>query len=136
MGVIDFLLAHHRPEEYDRCYALGGVHLCARCAGLYPVLALVLGLQLAGVVGAVRAEWAVLYLLPVPAVFSWARRRLTGAAGSNPVSTLTGALLGVALGRGLYLYLRDHRSVAFWALAGGLVVVVLTVELLARLKIR
>ncbi len=136
MGVLDFLLAHHRPEEYDRCYRIGGLHLCARCAGLYPALLLVLGLQLAGRLDTVRAEWAVLFLLPLPAVFSWARRRLTGAAGSNPVSTVTGALLGVALGRGIYLYLHDHRSVAFWALAAGLVVVVLTVELLARLKIR
>ena len=136
MGVLDFLLAHHRPAEYDRCYELGGLHVCARCAGLYPALALVLGLQLAGIVDTVRAQWAVLYLLPVPAIFSWARRRLTGAGGSNPVSTVTGALLGVALGRGIYLYLHDHRSVAFWALAAGLVVVVLTVEFLARRKIR
>ncbi|MBI5482596.1 MAG: DUF2085 domain-containing protein [Deltaproteobacteria bacterium] len=136
MGVVDFLLAHHRPDEYDRCYSLGGVHLCARCAGLYPALALLLALQLQGVVGAIRAEWAVLYLLPMPAIFSWARRRLTGAAGSNPVSTVTGALLGVALGRGIFLYLRDHGSVAFWVQAVALVVVVLTVEILARLKNR
>ena len=136
MGVLDFFLAHHRAEEYDRCYRIGGLHLCARCAGLYPALLVVFGLHLGGLVDTVRAEWAVLFLLPVPAIFSWARRRLTGAAGSNPVSTVTGALLGVALGRGIYLYLRDHRSVAFWALAGGLVVVVLTVELLARMKIR
>jgi hypothetical protein len=136
VGLLDFLLAHHRPEEYDRCYALGGVHLCARCAGLYPALALLLALQLTGIVGPIRAEWAVLYLLPVPAIFSWARRRLTGAAGSNPVATVTGVLLGVALGRGIFLYLHDHGSVAFWAQAAGLVVVVLTVELLARFKIR
>jgi hypothetical protein len=136
VGVLDFLLAHHAPAEYDRCYRLGGLHFCARCTGLYPALLLVLGLQLAGVVETVRTEWAVLFLLPVPAVFSWARRRLTGAAGSNPVSTVTGALLGIALGRGIYIYLRDHRSVPFWAQAAGLVVVVLTVELLARLKIR
>jgi hypothetical protein len=136
VGVLDFLLAHHRPEEYDRCYAVGGLHVCARCAGLYPALLLLLALQLTGVVGAIRAEWAVLFLLPVPAVFSWARRRLTGAAGSNPVSTVTGALLGVALGRGIYLYLHDHGSVAFWAQAAGLVVVVLTVEILARWKNR
>ena len=103
MGVLDFFLAHHRPDEYDRCYAVGGLHLCARCVGLYPALALLLALQLTGVVGAVRAEWAVLYLLPLPAIFSWARRRLTGAAGSNPVSTVTGALLGVALGRGIFI---------------------------------
>ena len=136
MGVLDFLLAHHRPEEYDRCYALGGLHVCARCAGLYPALLVMLALQLKGLVGPLRAEWAVLFLLPVPAVFSWARRRLTGAAGSNPFATVTGALLGVALGRGLFLYLHDHGSVAFWAQAAGLVVVVLTVETLARLKKR
>jgi hypothetical protein len=136
VGVLDFLLAHHRPEEHDRCYAVGGLHLCARCAGLYPALALVLALQLTGVVGTIRAQWAVLYLLPMPAIFSWARRRLTGSAGSNPVSTVTGALLGVALGRGIFVYLHDHGSVAFWAQAAGLVVVVLTVEILGRWKNR
>jgi hypothetical protein len=136
VGALDFLLAHHRPDEYDRCYAVGAVHLCARCAGLYPALLLLLALQLTGLVGSLRAEWAVLFLLPVPAVFSWARHRLTGAAGSNPIATVTGALLGVALGRGIFLYLHDHGSVAFWAQASGLVVAVLTVETLARLKKR
>jgi uncharacterized membrane protein len=134
VGLLDFLLAHHHPEEYDRCYAVGGAHVCARCAGLYPALALMLALQLQGLIPEVRAEWAVLFLLPLPAVFSWARRRLTGAAGSNPVATVTGVLLGVALGRGIYLYLRDHAAVAFWAQAAGLAVVVLTVEILARFK--
>jgi hypothetical protein len=134
VGGLDFLLAHHRPEEYDRCYVVGSVHLCARCAGLYPALLLLLALQLTGLVGPLRAEWAVLFLLPLPAIFSWARRRLTGAAGSNPVATVTGGLLGIALGRGLFLYLYDHWSVSFWAQAAGLVVVVLTVEILARVK--
>jgi uncharacterized membrane protein len=132
VGVLDFLLAHHRPEEYDRCYAVGGVHLCARCAGLYPALLVMLALQLGGHLPAVRAEWAILFLLPLPAVGSWARRRLTGAAGSNPVATVTGVLLGIALGRGLYHYLLDHASWRFWAQAGGLAVAVLTVEILAR----
>jgi hypothetical protein len=132
MRDIGFLLAHHRPEEHDRCYKIGAVRLCARCAGLYPALAAMLALQLSGVLGPPRADWAVVFLLPLPALVSWGRRRLFGAPGSNPVSTLTGALLGIALGRSLHLYLRDPASVWFWAQIGGLTLVVLVVEI-ARL---
>jgi uncharacterized membrane protein len=129
-----FLLAHHYPEEYDRCYRVGRVHVCARCAGLYPALFATLGLALRGQLATVRAEWAVLYLLPLPALFSWARRRLTGAPGSNPVATLTGVLLGIALGRGLFLYLRDPRAPAFWVQLAGLAAVVVAVELLRAIR--
>jgi len=47
--VLDFLLAHHRPEEYDRCYAIGSQRFCARCAGLYA--GGLLGLLAAGLPG-------------------------------------------------------------------------------------
>jgi hypothetical protein len=133
---LGFLLAHHDPAEYDRCYRLGGVRLCARCCGLYPALALVLALELAGGFTALRLEWAILYGLPLPALCTWARRRLAGVAGSNPVATVTGALLGVALGRGLFLYFRDPASPRFWIQALGLGLCVLVVEILARLRRR
>ena len=38
-----YLLSHHEPEEFDRCYAPSvrgrRVHLCARCCGVYPGIA-------------------------------------------------------------------------------------------------
>jgi hypothetical protein len=130
------LLAHHGPEEYDRCYLVGRVHLCARCAGLYPALALMLALEISGVVRDVRVEWALLYVLPLPAVVSWARRRLAGASGSNPLATVTGALLGIALGRGIFLYLENRASPCFWSQAAGLALAVVLVETVRWLRRR
>ena len=41
-----FWLSHHHPDEYDRCYAVAGVHVCARCLGTYPVLFFFIAYQL------------------------------------------------------------------------------------------
>jgi len=30
-------LAHHWPEEYERCAVVGGMHVCRRCLVLYPL---------------------------------------------------------------------------------------------------
>ena len=41
-----FWLSHHHEEEYNRTYLLGGVRVCARCLGTYPVLlAVMMSLQ-------------------------------------------------------------------------------------------
>jgi len=133
---LGFLLAHHHPAEYDRCYRVGRVRLCARCSGLYPALLLVLALELAGGLETPRLEWVILYGLPLPALYTWARRRLAAARDSNPVATVTGALLGIALGQGLCLYFRDPGSPRFWAQALGLVACVVLVESLARRRRR
>ncbi len=102
-----FWLSHHHPDEYNRTYVLGGARVCARCLGTYPVL-------LACLVGlfAVRAplDWrwdvpAVLGLT-VPALGDWAVGRFRPASGSNAVRTLTGVLLGLALGRSLYVHVQ------------------------------
>ena len=44
-----WLLAHHRPQDLDRCLLLPWrgrrIALCARCLGLYPTVAATLALQ-------------------------------------------------------------------------------------------
>jgi len=102
-----FWLSHHHPDEYNRTYVLGGVRVCARCLGTYPVL-------LAALVGlfAVRApldwRWDVpaVLALTVPALGDWAVGRFRPASGSNAVRSLTGVLLGLALGRSLYVHVQ------------------------------
>lgn len=136
MRRLAFFLAHHHPDEYDRCYRLGPLRLCARCTGLYPAMIVMLVLQARGVIAAPRAEWVLLYALPLPAVVSWTRRRLLGVTGSNPVTTLSGALLGVALGRGLFVYFADPRAPVFWAQIAGLTVAVIAVEIMRRVRRR
>jgi uncharacterized membrane protein len=119
-----FWLSHHHPEEYNRTYVLGGVRVCARCLGTYPVLlAVMVGLI------AVRAplEWPwdvpVVLGLTLPALVDWAVGRFRPASGSNAVRTLTGVLLGVALGRSLSVHmLKPLPPVLLWQ--GALVLAV------------
>jgi uncharacterized membrane protein len=126
-----FWLSHHHTEEYNRTYLLGEVRVCARCLGTYPVL-------LAGMVGlfAVRAPLAWRWDVPVvlgltlPALVDWAVGRFRPASGSNALRTFTGVLLGVALGRSLFVHVhRPLPAVLLWQ--GALVTAVALPVLLA-----
>lgn len=108
-----YLLSHHDPADYDRCYApvvFGRrVRLCARCSGVYPGIAAGLAAVLAG--PPAGATVAVVATLPLPALLDWARTAFTTHRGSNPVRTATGAMLGYAYGVGLILLLLRGRLV-------------------------
>jgi uncharacterized membrane protein len=109
------------------------VWLCARCLGLYPALLAALGifLWIRLPLGWWDAPW--LWLLPVPALWDWAVSRLGKRLGSNAGRTVSGAVLGVSLGRGLALHLVSPgcwMAVAQWSL---LAVSFLAVEGTARL---
>ena len=128
-----FWLAHHYPEDYRRCYPIGSVRICARCAGLYPALLAGLALQIG--LGATtrwpREEWIVL-ALTLPAVADWAIGRFDPASGTNLIRSATGILLGVALSRTIYLNMvhpANWLSVTHFA---GLAVIAGIVEVLAR----
>ena len=103
-----FWLSHHHPDEYVRTLKLGPLRVCARCLGTYPTLFAALAAQIA-----TRAplEWRFdgpfsLGLL-LPALVDWALGRFRPKAGSNAVRLITGVLLGMALGRTLYVHLRS-----------------------------
>jgi len=102
-----FWLSHHFPEEHHRCYRLGGLMVCARCVGTYPVMLL-------GIVGQLALpaplshplDLPIGLALVVPATLDWARGRLSPAAGSNGWRTVTGVLLGLGLARSLFIHLQ------------------------------
>ncbi|MFB1481535.1 DUF2085 domain-containing protein [Corallococcus sp. RDP092CA] len=102
-----FWLSHHHADEYNRTYVLAGVRVCARCLGTYPVLAAVFA-GLFALKAPLAWEWdvPVVLALTLPALVDWAVGRFRPASGSNPVRTLTGVLLGVALGRSLYVHVQ------------------------------
>ncbi len=123
-----FWLSHHHENEYNRTYLLGGVRVCARCLGTYPVLlAVMMGLF------AVRAPLAWPWDVPVvlgltlPALVDWSVGRFRPASGSNAVRTLTGVLLGVALGRSLFIHVQRPLPAALLWQAGLVAVVALPV---------
>ncbi len=102
-----FWLSHHRNDELDRTWKVGGVHVCARCLGTYPILFAAIAVQLA-----VHAPLAhpldILFSvgLLVPALFDWAWGRFNPHVFSNTWRTFTGVLLGLALGRTLFIHLQ------------------------------
>jgi uncharacterized membrane protein len=103
-----FWLSHHHADEHHRTYVLGGVRICARCLGVYPVMLAGIAAQVA--VGASTPwrhdpPWAIGLL--IPALVDWARGRFRPHAGSNGLRTATGVLLGLALARTLYIHLRE-----------------------------
>lgn len=94
---VDILLAHHGTHELDRCIKVGRSYLCARCAGMYPAMALGLWATLSG-----RADLGGLWGLALSAVgvAAWGveRVRPLRLRGANLVRLGGGALLGLALG--------------------------------------
>lgn len=102
------LISHHHPRDHHRCVRLTGLMVCARCLGVYPVMALLLGVQVA-LRAPIESRWnlAWLFLLVVPGLADWARGRLDPAAGGNATRLVTGALLGAGLARSLYLHFRQ-----------------------------
>ncbi|MFZ5471016.1 MAG: DUF2085 domain-containing protein [Myxococcota bacterium] len=101
-----FFLSHHHPEEFHRTYLLGQIRICARCLGTYPVLFAAVSVQLflrAPLLAPFDPFLAV--ALTLPALIDWVVGRFRPHAGANWLRTLTGALLGLALGRTLFVHL-------------------------------
>ncbi len=139
-GALGFLLAHHWPGQLDRCYRFWcrgrPVWVCARCAGLYPVLAAVLAGLLYWRPPTGWADWPWLFGLPLPALVDWGWSRWSGWTGRNWLRSLTGAMLGVGLARGLQLHIISpgHRlALAQFVFMGA---VVLAVEIADRYRRR
>jgi hypothetical protein len=111
-------LAHHYPEDYDRCLRVRGRHVCRRCAVLYPVAFLTLAVT-AGWHPSAAVDVVLVALLPLPALVEFGAEHL-GLVRYRPARLVALTVpLGVGLGRGLARYLDDHADRLFW----GVVVV-------------
>lgn len=125
-----FWLSHHHPEEWNRTVVLGGVRLCARCLGTYPVLFAAIAVQFALAAPLVwRGDVALAVALLLPALVDWALGRFRPQRGSNALRFATGALLGLALGRTLYVHLVRPLPTALWVQAAVVTAVAVPVIL-------
>lgn len=124
-----FWLSHHPPDEYDRCYRFGSLHVCARCLGTYPVMFAAIALQLK-----LRfpleheLDFIAVIALTLPATIDWAIGRFNPHRFSNVWRTATGVLLGLALGRTLFIHLQRPFPPVF--LAQGVVVTVVALPVI------
>jgi hypothetical protein len=107
-------LAHHYPEDYDRCVVVLGRHVCRRCLALYP-LALVVLVATAGRHPATAADVAVVAGLPLVGVVEFVAEHLGALAHDPRRQVLTTLPVAIGLGRGLARYLGDHLDPLFWS---------------------
>jgi uncharacterized membrane protein len=138
-GLLGFLLAHHWSDQLDRCYQIGPkqkpIWLCARCLGVYPVLVGILVVQFFYALSIGWWDYIALFVLPIPALIDWALSRLGIFAGSNLSRTITGAILGLSLGRMVYIHMIDPINklvIIQWIVICGYW---LLVEILVRLLV-
>lgn len=125
-----YLLAHHEPHEYDRCYRVRvrgrDEHVCARCSGIYPGIALGIAAVLYGWFPGL--QFGALVVLPAFTLVDWAVTAFGDVDGANPLRTATGLALGVGYGLGLgrVVWAGDLAVVAvgigYAAVAGALLI--------------
>lgn len=129
-----FWLSHHPPEELDRAWKLGRIHICARCLGTYPILFGAIAVQLA-LHAPLEHPLDIPFSLGLlaPALLDWAYGRFRPHAFSNGWRTFTGVLLGLALGRTLFIHLQRPLPLPL-LLQMGLVTGVATPVILATYR--
>jgi uncharacterized membrane protein len=132
-----FWLSHHAPEQVSRCYRFGQTFVCARCLGVYPVLVAAVLFQ--GVLKAPLHTEADVWLglaLAAPATADWAYGQFRPQAFSNLWRTFTGILLGVSLGRSLFIHFQAPFPALLQAQLSLVTAVAVPVILVAYLRSR
>ena len=107
-------LAHHYPEDYDRCVRIGRSHVCRRCLALYPV-AFVVMVATAGWQPPTPVDVVIVALLPLPGVVEFVAEHLGAVRYSPRRQVALTVPLAVGLGRGLARYLEDRTDPLFWS---------------------
>ena len=98
------LLSHHAPSHYDRCFRIGGRHVCRRCAVLYPLAFAVAIASLCGLHWPEAWDRTLLFLLPLPVTLEFVIERLGGM------------LAAPSLRRGLGRYWAHQNDRLFWGM--------------------
>lgn len=108
-------LAHHYPDDYDRCSVVAGRHICRRCLWFYPACFTVAAASVAGFHLPVGTDVWLLWLLPVPVVVEWWGEHLGRLRYSPRRSIALSLLAAPAVGRGLGRYLVHPGDGLFWS---------------------
>ena len=132
-------LAHHRRDQAHRCVLLSlgraRLALCARCLGLYPVMAGALVLQAVLRPASMgQLDWWFVLGASAPGLLDWGAGVVDPASGNNPRRLISGILLGAALGRSLWLYFGDPRHEIFWVQVILIIFTLLAVMAVKRIR--
>jgi hypothetical protein len=124
-------LAHHFPEDYERCTVIGRRHVCRRCSVLYPTAFAVMFLTLGGLRWPEAWDVVLVPLLALPAFVEFMGEHLRDLPYRPRRQVLLTVPMAVAAGVGLARYLEDQTDPVFWitvAVYGGLAVLAVWVR--------
>jgi hypothetical protein len=125
-------LAHHWPDQYDRCVVVAGRHVCRRCLWMYPVALVVAALAVAG--WALPTPWSQLALvvLPLPALVEFVGEHRGAWAYAPARHTALSLLQGLGMGVGFGRYLEHPADPWFWGVGILYSAIALVAALTAR----
>jgi len=111
----DMWLAHHWPDQYERCFMVVGRHVCRRCLVLYPLTLAVAFAAVGGFLLWPRSlDPELIWLLSIPGTIEYAADQLGVFRYNARRQIAATALTAIPLGRGMS-YEFDHRwSWYFW----------------------
>ena len=128
-----YILSHHQPEEYYKCYSLNilnkKIHICSRCLGIYAGI-------LIGVIffhpdnQNLIDYYLLLAVLPLFTLIDWSVSAFTIHRSYNVVRTVFGVLLGISYFIGLIILLKTFPN--YYIIGIGLAYSLIAVFLLQK----
>jgi uncharacterized membrane protein len=91
------VLSHHPPCQYNRTFTLLGIRFCVRCTGILAgILLWVIVFYLTDL--PFYLTFITGFLFPLPAILNFTLNELGKRKNSNSKRTITGILMGLAIG--------------------------------------
>lgn len=128
-----YILSHHQPEEYYKCYSLNilnkKIHICSRCLGIYAGI-------LIGVIffhpdnQNLIDYYLLLTGLPLFTLIDWSVSAFKIHRSYNVVRTVFGVLLGISYFIGLIILLKTFPN--YYIIGIGLAYSLIAVFLLQK----
>ena len=117
-GIRKYLLSHHLPQDYDRCFLIKvgnkSYRICARCIGWYLSFLIFWLLLLFNIDFLLNYKIIILYFFPIPAIFDWSLHKLRNLKGTNILRVLSGILIGLTFAMLLYSFVTNPFDIHFW----------------------
>lgn len=109
-----YILSHHQPEEYYKCYSLNilnkKIHVCSRCLGIYAGILIGITFFHPGTQNLSHYYYLLLAVLPLFTLIDWSVSAFKIHRSWNVVRTVFGVLLGISYFAGLIILLKTFPN--------------------------
>lgn len=128
-----YILSHHQPEEYYKCYSLTildqKIHVCSRCLGIYFGILMGIGIFPIDILNS-RSFYLLIAILPLFTLIDWSVSAFKIHKSYNTVRTGFGALLGISYSIGLIIFFKTFPN--YYIIVVGLVYALISLLLLRK----